>query len=519
MTDHLNKKIVLLGTLSTLIWVFVMMMSKGLPVFFCQWLDAISFQMLTKEIMQMTHGFYYQVNNNDMPTVIYIGFFMICFLIMLYLVRRLEKNKRQDFVLGWIVLFSILFRCVLLPAEPIHENDFYRYLWDGKSANHGINPFKYAPADLSIYEAQLNEDFLDFDSEEVQEIKEFREDDFKKLDHLIELRDQNYLFYERIGHQEVPTIYPPVAQGIFAGITFLWEDHFVFMKIIFMLFDIGVIFLIIALLSHLKLNPCMVIIYGWSPLVLKEFAISGHYDSIPIFFTTLSLFLLVKGKQLGGSVFLAMAALSKFFSGLLLPLYFRKMKFIYLFCFALICVVFYVPYVLWNDTGLHGVFKGLHVYNQEWNYNSSVFAGVYLLLDKFMPQLTNELLNVKLIVAGIYGLIVLTMAAIAHRNDLDFLHKCFLAIALLFIFNPVGDPWYFCWAIPLLCLFPYRSWIWLSGLLILSYLNFHSDLGVINDRWLDIPIISWVIYIPFFLYVLFELVTKKCKVNDILTTK
>ena len=43
----------------------------------------------------------------------------------------------------------------------IHENDIYRYVWDGKTSLHKINPFKYAPADLFMYEYGLSEDYYE----------------------------------------------------------------------------------------------------------------------------------------------------------------------------------------------------------------------------------------------------------------------------------------------------------------------------------------------------------------------
>jgi hypothetical protein len=75
-------------------------------------------------------------------------------------------------------------------------------------------------------------------------------------------------------------------------------------------------------------------------------------------------------------------------------------------------------------------------------------------------------------------------------------------MAGLFILNPVGDPWYFTWVIPFLCIFPYKSWILLSGLLVFSYINFRMDLVLVYWEFMDIPAVSWAIYLPFLLAVI-----------------
>jgi len=247
---------------------------------------------------------------------------------------RVEKERPEKHSLKMIIFFSILMRLIILPGELIHENDIYRYIWDGNSMVSGINPYKYAPADVFMYDHGIDEDYYDEYFDVTIKGKAFSEEDEWNLDKLLDLRDQNPIFYERIGHWQVPTIYPPVAQILFI-IPVLINDHsLMIMKGFFLLFDIGSLFVIIALLKHFNKNVCMCIVYGWSPLVLFEIANAGHYDSIPIFLTFLSLFLLIKKRQLGGMCVLALATLSKFFSGILLPIVLRPIKMRLILIFA-----------------------------------------------------------------------------------------------------------------------------------------------------------------------------------------
>jgi len=434
-----------------------------------------------------------------MPTIAFLVIFGFIFIVSFFLMCWITNRSTEKHTLSWIIFFSIIFRLILLPGELIHENDIYRYIWDGKTTLHQINPYKYAPIEVALYDDAYWDAYDDDYDDIVIESKAFSAVDLLNLEALHEFRDQNPVFYKRIGHWEVPTIYPPVTQVLLTIPVLVNRYSLVIMKLFFVLFDMASLVLIIGLLKHFNKNPCMSIIYGWSPLVLFEIANRGHYDSIPIFLTLLSLTFFVKRRQWGGTCVLALATLSKFFSGVLLPILIKPFKMRYLLLFSAVICVFYIPFIFWDQTGLKGVFKGFITYNQQWSYNASIFACISIILEKLNLGLTESLMPAK-IVAGCMYLVIWTILVMKKdKNDLDVLHKCFLAIALLFIFNPVADPWYFCWTIPFLCLFPYKSWYLLSGLLMLSYLNFHSDIGIVDMRYLDFPLIGWIIYAPFYL--------------------
>jgi len=452
----------------------------------------------------MANGFYYQVNNNDMPTVIFLVIFWVIFLLYLILIGVIQgKNtKSEEHSLAIIIFFAILFRFVLLPGEMIHENDIYRYLWDGKVFSKQINPYKYAPADLYMFEEGIKQDHYDRFNDVTIKAKNFKEVDKWRMKVLLNLRDENSTNFDRIGHWQVPTIYPPLTQVVFLSSR---RDSILAMKTLFVVFDLFVICLIISLLNHLNLNPLLCIIYAWSPLVLKEIPNSGHYESIPIFFTLLAVYLFFRRNNISGFLALAFGTLTKFFSGILVPIFLRQTKFWYIFVFSFICILVYVPFILWNQVGLHGVFEGLITYQEEWSYNSSLFSLIYMMLDKYWPQMTVSLIPSKIVAGVLYLLFLMLLIIKKGKDDREVVQKCFMAIAMLFLISPVGDPWYFCWVLPFLCIFPLRSWIVLSGLLTLSYLNFHSDIHFFDQRFFNIPILSLIIYVPFFILMLLEI--------------
>jgi hypothetical protein len=473
----MNRILIITGTFAAFLWILVTLMTFGFPAPWARFFDAVTFHALSGPISNMANGFYYDVPNSRMPTFAFLLLFFIIFSMVFYVILRVEKIPSEKHSLKIILFFSVLFRLILLPGELIHENDIYRYLWDAKVFVHGINPYKYAPTDLMVYEG-------------------------KQVETLMELRDENPVFFQRIGHPQVPTIYPPVAQLVFLFSGAIRPDSILFMKFIFLLFDLGALWLIVRILSALGRKAELAIVYGWSPLVLKEFSNSGHYDPVVIFFMLLSLFCYLKRRKICFVCTLALSALSKFFTAVFLPVFARVLDRRHALVFLGVAGAFYFPFVLWDQAGAE-VFRGLWVYNQHWNYNASVFAVIYAVLKQFAPFMAGSLIFPKLIAAALY------LAALArllcrnqHTDDRSLLYKCFVALGLLFIVSPVADPWYFCWVVPFLCIFPYRSWILLSGLLALSYLNFQP--GVFEGTLFHIPVLNWIIYVPFLLYWLFE---------------
>jgi len=416
-----------IGIISVFLWGAITWLSFGLPLYVCQFIDKATFGWFTEVVYEMRNGFYYDVNNNDMPTGIVLAIFGIIFVLFFVLIRKIEKNPPRKYSLFMVVLFAILFRLILLPGVLIHENDIYRYLWDGKSSVNGINPFKYAPSDLFMHEYQITEDYYDEYNDVTLKAKNFSQIDKERLDKLIKLRDQKPVFFARIGHWQVPTIYPPIIQIVFMLPILLSPHSLILMKALFIVFDIGVIFLIVVLLKHFNKNPCFSIIYAWCPLVLFEFADRGHYDTIPIFFTLLAIYLFFKSKQRLGSLVLALATLSKFFSGILLPILVKPFKKRYWLIFGATFIIFYLPYFFWNQTGISGVFEGFVTYNKEWSYNASIFAIINLVLKKLTPPLTPTFLIAKVIAGSLYLIFILFLIFKKKTKHNNTNHRSFVS--------------------------------------------------------------------------------------------
>jgi hypothetical protein len=179
--------------------------------------------------------------------------------------RRLAKQ---------IVLAAAVFRIILLPSLPIQEVDIYRYLWDGAVTASGISPFQYSPQ--QVRDAASGEDL----SQDMSTLTALR-DGSDSLDETL----------HRIHFGALTTVYPPVSQAVFGVAAALTPDdasilnRILILKIVIVGFDLATLWLVISLLHRTRRHIGWSIVYGWCPLLLKEFANSGHLDSIAVFLT------------------------------------------------------------------------------------------------------------------------------------------------------------------------------------------------------------------------------------------
>ncbi len=227
-----------------------------------------------------------EVPDNSKPTLWMLLLFaleFICYWGALAMAVRLPSNRR---LLGGIIGGACLFRLILLPSIPIHEIDIYRYIWDGAVFSEGISPYQYPPQQV-----------LDATFAPTADLDE----DMRRLVELQSRSDSLAYSLSRIHFGDLVSPYPLVSQAVFALAAYATpnaaSDHarMVIMKLVLLLFDVATLAVVVALLKETGLHLGWSLAYGWCPLILKEIANGGHLDSIAIFFTSLAIWLLVRG--------------------------------------------------------------------------------------------------------------------------------------------------------------------------------------------------------------------------------
>lgn len=379
----------------------------------------------------------------------------LLYTVAVYWERRTEQvsSLSNRGLLTVILAGALLFRITLLFSPPTLSDDLYRYVWDGKMQNAGINPYIYPP--------------------NAPEIASFRDE-----------------FYPGINNKPISTIYPPVTELSFRLVDAIWHSPYA-MKTFFTLCDLGVLALLLALLRQSNLPESRVLIYAWNPLVLVEVAGTGHSDPLAVVFLLAALLAIVKRKPAGAIILLALSFVAKFFSVVLIPSFYQSIRRVRLFfLFPLFILLFYLPYA----TAGKQLFHGLLVYGDKWRFNDSLFT--------LSLYLTGSLEYSKVFIGALFLLTVL----IRFVQPPDPIKTAYVLIGAYLLLTPTFQPWYMVWIIPFLCLFPNPAWILLSGLVMASYhvLILFAQIGV----WKEAEWIRLVQFLPFYCLLLWGLTRK-----------
>ena len=482
--------------------------------------------LLTGAASLLLYGFLTRLSNQfnwgegyaDRPILTYLAiYFSLCALYGLtwFIVRKRPGNQNNFWM---IIVFGLLFRAVILPSQQIQEDDVYRYLWDGKVFANGINPFEYAPAEVNDFKAlriQNPESYY-------ETYVERNERELEQLDTLKWASPQSLQYLERVNHPEVPTIYPPMAQFVFRLVHQIKPDSIVALRCGFLFFDIMTLVFIVGILSKLRMDKSACLIYFWSPLIIKETFNSTHLDIIGISLLTGSIYFLLCHRHTLATLFLALGFLGKLYPVILLPLYLKACHEKMLLTgiktwlaplgncglFLGVAVLGYLPFM---GIGLQ-MFDGLKAFTLYWQSNDSIFAVLVFIFRNISGGFVNEIIfsnplpiflskvTVALALIGVLFWLLFKGASLLQQ-PVEFVRGLFWIMALVFLLSPVQNPWYLCWVVPFLCIFPARSWIALTGLVGLYYLDFYFDYQELQSLSLWIP---WVEYLPFYFLLALE---------------
>jgi len=357
-----------------------------------------------------------------------------------FLPRALPSSRH---LLVFVIGVGVLCRLALVPARPALSTDIYRYVWEGRVVLAGENPFALAP----------------------------------DADALAPLRDASP---GEINHPHLETIYPPLAQAVFALGAWIAPEPWA-QKVLFTLFDLTTMLVLVSLLRRRGRDPAWVLVFAWSPLVVFETAHSGHVDAAGVCLLVAGVWLSGAGRRAWGVVALAGAFLVKYTSALLVPFLARRRSTApWLLLGAAIVVVGYLPFA---PAGAK-LFSSLRLYGTEWRFNGLAYAALVGLWD--------HATGARLLLAAALAAFALWQA----WRQADLARYAFLVIGCALLLAPTLYPWYLLWIVPFLCLFPHRAWILLTGLVFASY---WSWVVLAREGQWGLPAVVWVVeYVPFF---------------------
>ncbi len=427
-----------------------------------------------------------------------------------------------------VLLFSIVFRLVLLPSIPIQEVDFYRYLWDGRVLAHGLNPYEFSPAQID-HAGPGNQ---------------------PQLSKFAAVRDASVTtraIFEGVHHRHVATIYPPLAQVFFAACAVvtpaaapLWI-HLLVLRSLLLAVDIAILFAMRALLRHAGLADAWCLAYGWCPLAVKEVANSAHFDGLAVLGTLIGLLLLLRSAPnrfttratalslASAGTFLGLAILTKSYPIILLPLFAayalacgRMRGLLTTVASCVVVVVAGYAFLIGSTSSgelsdkpqettataqTQGPLAGLTVFLTRWQMNDLLFMVVhenlrvptdepqdrwFVLVPMSARHAANEhardLLRAMGIRAEVDPGFVTTQAVMgillgailfwqAYRTfkqpePMVLLRGAFLVLAWAWLVTSAQNPWYVLWFLPLIPFARAWSWYLLPCLALIYYLRF-----------------------------------------------
>ena len=396
------------------------------------------------------------------PVWVYLLVYATVFGLYVYGAGRLLPRIPRSltpYALPLILLAALLFRLAVVFAPPRLSTDILLYVWDGRLTLHGINPYHWAP----------------------------------NASMLRPLRDRIWTDMEYKSYQ---SIYMPVSQGIFALANAVFGNNTIGYKFLYMLFDLGVIGLLLQILKRLRRPLTQVIWYAWCPLPITEVSLAGHQDIVGIFFLLLAFVLVMRSDRtvVWAAVALVAAAMTKGFALLLLPLFARVHGKPFALAAACGLVYFGLPLWIYLPQFLHG----MNQYLENVHANSGVFNWVNLFLSLFSPRWGYKITE-KLSDLAILGVVYWSVRR-PVTSYVELLRRSFVVLAVTLLVIPTLFPWYLLWTlafVPLLGRRPMYSFVLLSGLSVLLYTYYVSMTAY---RWT--PLAE---YVPFYLVLAWEI--------------
>lgn len=316
--------------------------------------------------------------------------------------------------------WAIVFRLVGLLAEPVLEDDHYRFLWDGYRFAETGNPYGVAPAEF-------------FGDESIP--------------------PEQQRVLGSVNHPHLATIYGPAAQWGFRLAHAISPASILSWKILLTLADLTTI----ALLARIA-APANVLLYAWCPLSIQETAFNGHPEALGVLAMVAAVRWSFAGKGTLSGVAIALAAGVKITGGLLAPLLWWRSG------WKAVSGTIIAVLALWGPFWIRGSLTelpALAAMSGEWEFNSSVFGLLSWTAGREWAQ--------WVCLAGLAAIALHQARAMRGKVQWprgDHVYGGFFLLA------PVVNPWYMLWVLPFAAIRP-RAWT-IAALVLVSVSYLHG---------------------------------------------
>lgn len=389
-------------------------------------------------------------------------FSQVVLLFILYFYVIYQKNI-SDVHLKILVIASIFFRLIFFFSVPQLSDDYFRFIWDGRLINEGINPFLYLPCEVHeqslLIGATNNELFTNMNS-------------------------PNYY-----------SIYPPILQAIFyIAAKFSFSNNYIAIIIIrvFLIFaELGTYFFLKRILSLLNFSKEKILIYILNPIVIIEITGNLHFEGVMLFFIIASIYYLLKNNLIFSSIFFSLAVCSKLVPLVLLPLIIKKVGLKNGIIYALVVLVLvnlmFLPFI--NQELINNLSNSVGLYFQKFEFNASLYYLARWI--GFQMSGYNEIAIIGKILP-VVSFAIITIISFYYKDkqsDEKFFEKALTILFVYYLFSLIIHPWYVTFLV-LITVFVKQRFALIWSLLIFGTYLTYASLPYKENIWA-----LWVEYI------------------------
>ena len=387
-----------------------------------------------------------------------------------------------------LLIFALAFRCLLLFAglDPprasalandvagreggyekflLYDNDVWRFLWDGHLITHGLSPYRYAPVEVADDEA---------------------------LEALLLDDERWWGVHDNVSFERLVTVYPPVAQLFFASATLLAPGSVFVFKLLLVGLDLGLCWLLVTMIRAGGGAVGHLVLYAWSPLVVKEVAGSGHLESLTALLLLAGVFCAALQAPRRAVLAVTAAMLTKLAPIVALPLIVKRAGFRYALPAVALTVVLCLPVA----TTLPRWWATVRIFAERWQFNAGPWALLRAGAGSLWPSAATALAS------GLCAVLILVIVVVTYRrlaasgHAVDLYAAVFVVLAAVVLLSPSVMPWYLIWALPFAVLLSALArrrlvrrlaplWAVLCCLSMLSYYFYAEQVEYAWWRWLE----------------------------------
>ena len=375
-------------------------------------------------------------SNNDKITKVAVALSALCYLMIAFFIARensfqllscivvlfvfyfylVFKPNLSDGSFNLLLASSFIFRCFFLVAVPALSDDYFRFIWDGRLIESGLNPYLYLPSEIqeqSLLSGEMNNEL-----------------------------------YHKMNSPHYFSVYPPVLQFVFFIASKLsFSSNYgavVVLRIFILLAEVGSFFFLRKIITLLKLPKNKILIYFLNPLVIIEISGNLHFEGIMLFFIVASFYFLLVNNYIFSSILFSLAVCTKMIPLVLLPLIIKKIGFkngfIYSLVVLIVSLVLFLPFI--NHELIGNIGNSIGLYFQKFEFNASI----YYLMRWIGFQLSgyNEIAIIGKLLPLISFILIMFISFRfkPKQSDKTFFENALTILFVYYLFSLIIHPWY-----------------------------------------------------------------------------